>query len=195
MTDEQRIQAYLELIQALLSCPNGEESQILQAHQELLDESFLAILTMLSQQLQEEGSLEQAEFLTYLNQQLTPLIMGESTQRLEDYRAFLEKLLIAEIESNFQSFDAGIIYSILQQHQHLLDETFAEMLQEWALQTATQDPEKREYIAGILANLCIDIEEFPLGIRSNNLEIAIKGNETVLTLFSREALPLDCYPK
>ena len=30
--NEERIQAYLNLIQALLSCPNGEEPQILQAN-------------------------------------------------------------------------------------------------------------------------------------------------------------------
>ncbi|MEM1391957.1 MAG: CHAT domain-containing tetratricopeptide repeat protein [Cyanobacteria bacterium P01_H01_bin.150] len=105
MTNEQRIQAYLELLQALFSCPNGEESKILQAHQELLDE------------------------------------------------------------------------------------TFAEMLQEWALQTATKYPEKREAIATILGNLCIHIKEFPLGRYSNNLEVAIKGYKTVLNRFSGEVSP------
>lgn len=35
--DETRAQAYLQLIQTLLNCPNGDESQILQANLELLD--------------------------------------------------------------------------------------------------------------------------------------------------------------
>ncbi|MFN5989388.1 MAG: CHAT domain-containing protein [Dolichospermum sp.] len=40
--DEQRLQAYYQLIQQLLSCSNGEEAAILQANRELLDVGFLA---------------------------------------------------------------------------------------------------------------------------------------------------------
>ncbi|WP_277882582.1 hypothetical protein [Microcoleus sp. FACHB-68] len=39
--DETRTQAYLQLINALLNCPAGEEPQILQANLELLDSEFL----------------------------------------------------------------------------------------------------------------------------------------------------------
>jgi len=39
--DEQRLQAYQQLIQQLLSCPNGEEAAILAANTELLDVGFL----------------------------------------------------------------------------------------------------------------------------------------------------------
>lgn len=33
--DEQRIQAYLQLIQQLLACPAGEEETLLQSHADL----------------------------------------------------------------------------------------------------------------------------------------------------------------
>ena len=39
--DEQRVQAYLSLIQELLECPSEEEPQILNRHLELLDEGFV----------------------------------------------------------------------------------------------------------------------------------------------------------
>jgi hypothetical protein len=39
--DENRAQAYTNLIQQLLSCPNGEEPQILQANLELVECEFL----------------------------------------------------------------------------------------------------------------------------------------------------------
>ncbi len=45
------------------------------------------------------------------------------------------------------------------------------------------------YITTIVQNLCIDITNFPLGTRGNNLEIAITGYETVLTLCPRAAFP------
>jgi hypothetical protein len=35
--DEARIQAYLELIQALLACPQGQEATLLEQHQDLVD--------------------------------------------------------------------------------------------------------------------------------------------------------------
>ena len=39
--DEERIGLYLDLIQKLLSCPDGEELGILQAHWELVDEGLV----------------------------------------------------------------------------------------------------------------------------------------------------------
>jgi hypothetical protein len=41
--DEQRSQAYLSLIQELLDCPGGEKPQILNRHQELVDEGFVQV--------------------------------------------------------------------------------------------------------------------------------------------------------
>jgi hypothetical protein len=38
--DEQRLEAYLQLIQALLDCPSGEEGEILAANPDLLDEGW-----------------------------------------------------------------------------------------------------------------------------------------------------------
>ncbi|WP_155960359.1 hypothetical protein [Fischerella sp. PCC 9605] len=42
--NEQRQQAYLNLIQSLLNCPEGEESEILAANQDLIDAGFLRVL-------------------------------------------------------------------------------------------------------------------------------------------------------
>ena len=50
--NEQRLNAYLTLINNLLACPNGEEPQILQKNQELLDQDFLQVLFAISSQLQ-----------------------------------------------------------------------------------------------------------------------------------------------
>ena len=50
--DEQRVQAYLSLIQELLECPSGEELQILEAHLELVDEGFMQVCELVAAQLQ-----------------------------------------------------------------------------------------------------------------------------------------------
>jgi hypothetical protein len=53
--DENRAQAYLQLINALLTCPNGEEPEILQDNLELLDQEFLLVCEVIAEKLAEEG--------------------------------------------------------------------------------------------------------------------------------------------
>ena len=48
--EENRLQAYLELIQALLNCPSGEETQILQANSELVDEGLVQVMQQVAEQ-------------------------------------------------------------------------------------------------------------------------------------------------
>jgi len=42
--NDQRAQAYINLIEQLLTCANGEEPNILQANQELIDPEFLQMM-------------------------------------------------------------------------------------------------------------------------------------------------------
>jgi len=42
--NEQRTQAYVNLIEQLLACTDGEEPNILQANQELIDPEFLQVM-------------------------------------------------------------------------------------------------------------------------------------------------------
>jgi hypothetical protein len=141
--NEARIHQYLELIQKLLSCPGGEEPQILQAHQELLDQDFLMTMIAVSQQLQEAGQQQEADFLTNLAEQLLPYIMGENSHSGEEYQAFLLEVLQAEEESKS---DIRVIYPILQKHQHLLDENFAQILRDWTLNKAQENPEAKNIL-------------------------------------------------
>ncbi|MEG4031914.1 MULTISPECIES: hypothetical protein [unclassified Microcoleus] len=53
--EETRTQAYLQLIETLLTCPNGEEPQILQANLELLDLGFVEVCKKVTAQLAETG--------------------------------------------------------------------------------------------------------------------------------------------
>ncbi|MBP0031114.1 hypothetical protein [Roseofilum sp. Guam] len=53
--NEERIAAYLNLIQELLTCPSGEEGQRLNDNRELLDREFVQVCGRIAQQMQEEG--------------------------------------------------------------------------------------------------------------------------------------------
>lgn len=53
--NEQRQQAYLDLIERLLNCPSEEEPEILQANLDLLDAEFLLMLKAVAENFSLQG--------------------------------------------------------------------------------------------------------------------------------------------
>ena len=183
--DETRAQAYQQLIQTLLTCPNGEEPQILQANLELLDRGFLQACEVIAENLTQQGQENAARFLRNLASQLGEFLDtkddGDSdnseSEDSQEYANFIRELLQAEQDSNS---DIKVIYPMLAKRQHLLNLRFAEILQQVAQNLIAEHPEAIAFIVGIIENLSIHIYQFPLGSRANNLEIAIAGYEIVL---------------
>jgi hypothetical protein len=58
--NEQRTQAYLNLINQLLTCNEGDEPQILQENQRLLDRGLIEIMIAVAQQYREAGRENEA---------------------------------------------------------------------------------------------------------------------------------------
>jgi precorrin-3B methylase len=58
--NEQRTQTYLNLINQLLSCNDGDEPQILQKNQELLDRGLVEVMVAVAQQYREAGRENEA---------------------------------------------------------------------------------------------------------------------------------------
>jgi uncharacterized protein YciW len=72
--DEQRLQAYLSLIQELMSCPSGEEPQVLERHPDLLDAGLVQTCELVAQEWHQEGREREAEWVRGLAQQLGVLL-------------------------------------------------------------------------------------------------------------------------
>ena len=72
--DETRAQAYRQLIETLLNCPNGEEPQLLQANSELIDGEFLQVCQMIAENLAGEDQENAADFLRSMASQLGQLL-------------------------------------------------------------------------------------------------------------------------
>ena len=75
--NEQRAQAYINLIEQLLACADDEElNNILQANQELIDPEFLQVMENYATGLEEQGNNNHAALLRdiaqWLGQFLTP---------------------------------------------------------------------------------------------------------------------------
>jgi len=184
--DETRAQAYLQLIETLLNCPNGEEQQILQANSELVDSEFLQVCEVVAENLAEEGQENPANFLRNLTSQLGQLLgmndEGDSDnsegENPQEYAKFIRELLQAEQDTKG---DIKVIYPMLAGRQHLLNYRFAEILQQVARNLIGEHPEAIEFILGLIGNFSIHISHFPLGKRANNLEIAIIGYQILLS--------------
>lgn len=102
--DENRTQAYINLIQSLLSCPGGEEPQILKANLELLDLGFLQVCEGVATQLAKAGNENGADFLRNIASQIGELLgMNKEADRdsLEDenYQNYILELLQTEQDS------------------------------------------------------------------------------------------------
>ncbi len=184
--EENRAQAYLQLIHTLLNCPNGEEPQILQDNSELLDRGFLETCELVASTLAEQGGENGANFLRNLASQLWQLIdmnddgdnKNSAGENFQEYANFFLELLQAEQDSNS---DIAVIYPMLEQRQHLLNARFAEILQQVSQKLiAGENSQTISSIIGLMENLSVHINEFPSGNRAHNIEIAITGYQIVL---------------
>ncbi|MDJ1179690.1 CHAT domain-containing protein [Roseofilum sp. BLCC_M91] len=188
----ERIPAYLNLIQELLTCPRGEEAQRLNDNRELLDRDFLLTCGQIAQQMQEEGRENEARFLLDLVQQLAQALdleggEGGANVTEQEYLSFLMQVLQATAESNG---DAAVVHPLLQQNLEKLDLNLAQILKAWAterLETATSS--EREFIANVLYYFNLIVSSFRYGSRANNIEIAIACLEIFLQVFTRQDAP------
>ncbi len=191
--DENRLPAYLQLIQALLSCPSGEEPQILQANSQLLDLGFLQACQAVVATLAEQGEENGANFLRNLASQLEEFLGLTSSGDNDvenhypnDYLAFLQLLLQTELD-NFGG-DSRHIYAVLQANLDKLNLKFIPVIQQTmaGILGGINDPEQAKGFAALIKNIASKIQQFPRGSRADNLEIAIAAYEIVLSVRTLE---------
>lgn len=132
--NEQRLQAYFQLIQNLLDCPSEEEAVILAANRELLDAGFLQVLEAVADIFVQQGEQQNANWLRSLARQLKRGISPITPEVFEAYEQFLLEVLPATAESN------GVGYApscqLLQQIQLRQRPDFQSF---FAIQNPTQD--------------------------------------------------------
>ncbi|MDZ8080188.1 MAG: CHAT domain-containing protein [Nostoc sp. DcaGUA01] len=187
--NEQRLQAYYQLIQNLLNCPSGEEPEILAANTELLDAGFLQVLTAVADNFAQQGEENAANRLrnlaTYLTSETPPI----TKEDIETYRQFLLEILQATAESKG---DTQVIYPLLAANTDKLNYIFAALLRRWATnRLAEAEPDTARYTAAVIGNFSDLIQQFPLGSKANNMEIAITGYKIALTVYTRSVFAED----
>ncbi|MEH2413085.1 hypothetical protein [Nostoc sp.] len=186
--NEQRLQAYYQLIESLLNCPNGEEPEILAANTELLDADFVQVVVAAAEHFAQQGEENTAEWLRNLATYLTTPETTPITQKdIETYGQFLIEILQAIAESNG---NAEVIYPLLAANTNKLNNIFADLLRRWATNTlAETELDAAIDIARVIGNFSNLIQQLPLSNKANNTEIAITGYEIALTVYTRSAFP------
>lgn len=185
--EENRAQAYLQLIHSLLNCPNGDEPQILQDNSELLDRGFLETCELVASTLAQQGGENGATFLRNLARELGPLMdmnddgnsNNSEVENFQEYANFFLELLQAEQASNS---DSAVIFPMLAGRQHLLNDSFARTLEQ--VSSKLLEGENSQTISSIIdliESLSGHISEFSSGNQEKNMEIAITGYQIVLS--------------
>jgi CHAT domain-containing protein len=192
--NEQRQQAYLDLIDRLLKCPSGEEPEILQANQDLLDADFLLMLEGVAEYVSQQGDENVANWLRNLANQLrealnlsSPTAANTSEEDLQAHLQFLMEVLQAMVKSRG---DAQVIYPLLANNTQYLNLNLAELLRHWATsRLAEVETDVAQSNAAVIHDFSNVIQQFPLGNKASNMEIAIASYEAVLTVYTRDAFP------
>ncbi|MBD2441666.1 CHAT domain-containing protein [Dolichospermum sp. FACHB-1091] len=196
--DEQRLQAYYQLIQQLLSCSNGEKAAILQANRELLDVGFLQVVVGVAETFTQQEEENTANWLLALASQLSEELDIALTPEPETpineadfdtYLQFLSEVLQATAESEY---NPQVVYPLLAANTDKLNLTFVRLLQVGVTKKLQEaEPNTARDIAVVIGNFSNLIQQFPLGNKADNMEIAITGYEIAFTVFTRTDFPED----
>jgi hypothetical protein len=197
--NEQRLQAYYQLVQQLLSCPHGQEAAILQANRELLDVDFLQVVVEVAGTFTQQGEENTANRLlglaSQLSEELDIALNGNTPEpetplnqaNFDTYLQFLLEVLQATAKSEG---NPQVVYPLLAANTDKLNLTFVELLRLWATNTLEEaEPDAKQFLAGVIGNFSNLIQQFPLGNKPDNVEIAITGYEIVATVFTRDTSP------
>ena len=146
--NQQRLNNYLNLIQALLNCPQGEEWTLLQQNEELVSSEFVVVMEQVAAQLTAEGNYEAAKFLRHWVVQLKHVLAQAVNFQDDKSQAYL-KLIQALLDC-----PKGSEAEILAANQGLIDPRLVQMMQQVATQMASKgDREAAVYLSNLAAEL------------------------------------------
>ncbi|TVQ20809.1 MAG: CHAT domain-containing protein [Leptolyngbya sp. DLM2.Bin15] len=187
--DEQRVQAYVELIEQLLGCPQGEEAALLHANAELLDAELLLVMEQYADWLESQGNGNASwlrQFAAQLPQAMELREGSPTSQSQEGAAAFALEImqLIAQTRG-----DQVQVYAFLRANVGQLDELLLQALPDlFGILIQQNEPMLIAAMFILFGNLIV---EFPLGSRMLNMELSIITFQQALRVITREARPVE----
>ncbi|MGG6239680.1 CHAT domain-containing protein [Nodosilinea sp. AN01ver1] len=187
--DEQRMQAYVKLIEKLLACPLGQEVEIFQANEELVDAELPGAMKEYANYLESQGN-RNVEWLRGVAAQLEQVIGVETVNaNTEDEEQFLIETLQFLIGSQGNPKQ---VYPIWEQQKEKFTPVLLNILPSVASRLLTQNTEQQKIsIAFAFSLFGYLLQQFPIGNRWLNLELAISAYQIVLSVITKTAMPVE----
>ena len=171
--DAQRIQAYVKLIQTLLSNSSSQEKTILQQHQNLLDEGLLWVMAQNVETLQQLRQGDNAKRIEQIAAQLAQSIGSVSVSPSEP-------AMVGELQSILQALSQPIDLQGMPQRIELCKQ---------ALKLLSRQ-ENAELWAKVQLELGNSLIQALDGNRLENIEQAISAYEQSLQVLTRDEMPI-----
>jgi len=185
----ERFNTYADLIQAIRSCPS-ELEQVLGSNIDLVDAGLVLTMAQAAEMLAHTEDLEGSKFLIKLARIIAEKLHFSSSNSAHTPLPTLSSQLTFFVQV-FQTTEQSnsnqeVIYSLLKANLYLLGDYFAALWKSWIIAMISDTKSERAHgIAAIINNFSVLINDFPLGDRAINLEIAISGYEICATVFTR----------
>jgi CHAT domain-containing protein len=180
---------YLELVQELLNCPEGQESELLATKPELVNEQLVEALLLVAERREQEGR-DNVGWLRGFAGDLAGALGGVDDDEQADSEDcgqadldFLNALIVAEQN------DSSQVQQLFAQNLSRLTPQLGAIMKRFMAQVLEQQPQNAKGYAGLIENIATRLSDFPLGNRAQNLEIAIAGYAAVLTARTKENNP------
>jgi CHAT domain-containing protein/tetratricopeptide (TPR) repeat protein len=184
--DDLRVQAYVELIEQLLGCAQGEEETLLQANALLVDAGLVGAMGQYADWLEIQGDSNAGWLRDFAGQLAQVLGLAEENpggSSAGDARGFLIEIvqLIAQTQNPTQ------VHGFFRANLSRLDRALLAELPD-VFEELIQQNDKNQ-IAAIFVKLGNLIQHFTLGTRWLNLELGIAAYQLALQIRTREAFP------
>ncbi|MHC0067158.1 CHAT domain-containing protein [Nostoc sp. UIC 10890] len=165
------------------------------AHRHLVSAELVLTMTTVAEMFRERGDKNAANSLVHVAHHIaTELGLSSASASfqlptLSEQLTFFVQVFQATEQRNGSS---EAVYSLLQANLNLLGEYFAAMWKTWAItMILDKNLEAAQGIAAVIGNFGVLINNFSLGNRAINLEIAIASYEINSTVFTRDAFPFE----
>ena len=183
---DERTQAYQNIIEQLLNCASNEEvGQILNANPDRVDTELTQTMLEVAENLKTQGDLDNANFLIKIAELVMEVLHGNTSDTQLNF-------LMQVLKTTAVSGDAQKVNPLLSANINKLDDRLGELLRAVATsRLAEAKPDEAEYIAANIGDFSNLIQQFPLGDKACNMEIAITGYEIALTVYIRDSFPYE----
>jgi CHAT domain-containing protein/signal recognition particle subunit SEC65 len=190
--DEQRQQAYVNLIEQLFDCASEEElAEALKRHAEWVDAGLLEVMQQYAEDLNSQGNGDAAQWLLNLVGKLAQA-MGIAESGVESSLENPEQFLLAVLQLVAKSRgDTQQVYLFLAQHHEKLDEQLLQILPQVVVRFLAGELKQQQAVAAIFVRFSDLIQQFPLGQRWLNLELGITTYKLALQVYTHEVFPED----